>query len=130
MKGGETVAVFGCGPVGLMAQKVAWIKGASRVIALDVEDYRLAKAKALNNVEVINANDEDAIEKIRSMTGGRGADVVIDAVGMEAERSLLDKAATLIRAEKGTINALKIASSAVRRGGSCVFIRCIWIQLR
>ena len=117
MKGGETVAVFGCGPVGLMAQKAAWIKGASRVIALDVEEYRLAKAKALNNVEVINANDDDAIEKIRSMTNGRGADVVIDAVGMEAERSILDKAATIIRAEKGSINALKMASSAVRRGG-------------
>ncbi len=117
MKGGETVAVFGCGPVGLMAQKAAWIKGASRVIALDVEDYRLAKAKALNNVEVINAGDEDAIEKIRSMTGGRGADVVVDAVGMEAHRSVLDKAATIIHAEKGSINALKMASSAVRRGG-------------
>ncbi len=102
MKGGETVAVFGCGPVGLMAQKAAWIKGASRVIALDVEDYRLEKAKMLNNVEVINANDDDAIEKIRSMTNGRGADVVIDAVGMEADRSLLDKAATIIRAEKGS----------------------------
>lgn len=117
MKGGETVVVFGCGPVGLMAQKAAWIKGASRVIALDVEDYRLEKAKLLNKVEVINANDEDAIEKIRSMTHGRGADVVVDAVGMEADRSLLDKAATLIRAEKGSINALKMAASAVRRGG-------------
>jgi S-(hydroxymethyl)glutathione dehydrogenase/alcohol dehydrogenase len=119
MKGGETVAVFGCGPVGLMAQKVAWLKGASKVIALDVEDYRLAMSKKVANTETINAKDKDAaIERIRQLTGARGADVCIDAVGMEADRSLKDRVASVLHMEKGTINALKMCLSAVRRGGT------------
>lgn len=118
LKGGETVAVFGCGPVGLMAQKVAWLKGAKQVIALDVEDYRLEMSKKINHTEIINAKDEHAIEKIRALTNGRGADVCIDAVGMEADRSLWDKVASVIRFEKGSINALRMAFDAVRRGGT------------
>lgn len=117
LKGGETVAVFGCGPVGLMAQKTAWLKGASRVIGLDVEDYRLKTAKEVCKSETINAKDSHAIQKIREMTGGRGADVVVDAVGMEADRSLLDRVASVVRLEKGTINALRMCLDAVRRGG-------------
>lgn len=119
VKGGETVAVFGCGPVGLMAMKVAWLKGASKVIALDIEDYRLTMAKNVCSAEIINIKDNDtAIEEIRNMTNGRGADVVIDAVGMEADRSFLDRVASVIRFEKGTINALRMCFSAVRRGGT------------
>jgi len=119
MKGGETVAVFGSGPVGLMAQKVAWLKGASKVIALDVEDYRLAMSKKVANTETINAKDKKAaIERIREMTDGRGADICIDAVGMEPERSLIDRVASVIHMEKGSINALKMCFSAVKRGGS------------
>jgi alcohol dehydrogenase len=117
MKGGETVAVFGCGPVGLMAQKTAWLKGAARVIGLDVEEYRLKTAKEVCKSETINAKDSHAIDKIREMTGGRGADVVVDAVGMEADRSLLDRVASVVRFEKGTINALRMCLDAVRRGG-------------
>lgn len=117
MTGGETVAVFGCGPVGLMAQKVAWLKGASRVIGLDVEEYRLRTAREMCLSETINAGDESAIEKIRDMTDGRGADVVVDAVGMEAERTMFDRVASVIRMEKGTINALRMCLDAVRRGG-------------
>lgn len=118
MKGGENVVVFGCGPVGLMAQKVAWLKGASRVIALDVEDYRLRMAEKACHSETINARDEHAIEKIREMTGGRGADICVDAVGMEADRSMLDRIASVIRFEKGSINALRMCFDAVRRGGT------------
>ena len=118
MKGGETVAVFGCGPVGLMAQKVAWLKGASKVIALDVQDYRLAMSKKVANTETINAKDRDeAVERIRELTGGRGTDICIDAVGMEADRTLLDKASNIVHMEKGSITALKMCLSAVRRGG-------------
>jgi alcohol dehydrogenase len=117
LKGGETVAVFGCGPVGLMAQKVAWLKGASKVIALDVQDYRLETSKRLNNTITINARDEHAIERIREATGGRGADVCIDAVGMEADHSMWDKVGNIIRLQKGYINALRMAFDAVRRGG-------------
>jgi S-(hydroxymethyl)glutathione dehydrogenase / alcohol dehydrogenase len=117
LKGGETVAVFGCGPVGLMAQKVAWLKGAGRVIALDVEEYRMEMARVVCNAETINAKDEFAIEKIRGLTGGRGADVCIDAVGMEADRSVWEKLGNIIQMEKGTINALRMCFDAVRRGG-------------
>ncbi len=119
MKGGETVAVFGCGPVGLMAMKVAWLKGAKQVIGLDIEQYRLNMAVKAAKADVIHIKGDgtDAIKMLRDMTQGRGADVVVDAVGMEADRSFLDKVATVIRFEKGTINALRMCLSAVRRGG-------------
>src|SRR5688572_14792577 len=91
LKGGETVVIFGSGPVGLMAQKAAWLQGAKRVIAVDPEDYRLDMAKKVNKVETLNAKDDHLIEKIRDMTEGRGADAVVDAVGMEAERSFFER---------------------------------------
>lgn len=122
MKGGETVAVFGCGPVGLMAQKVAWLKGAARVIALDVEEYRLEKSRTVCQTETVNAKDPDAIQRIREMTGGRGADVCIDAVGMEPDRNFWDRVKSVIRLEKGSINALRMAFDAVRRGGTVTVV--------
>src|ERR1044072_1872730 len=73
LQGGETVAIFGSGPVGLMAQKAAWLKGAGRVIAIDPLDYRLAMARGVNNVETINPHESDPVEIIRQMTNGRGA---------------------------------------------------------
>lgn len=117
MKGGEVVAVFGCGPVGVMAMKSAWLKGASRVIGIDHLNYRLEIARKSANVEIINFKENDPAEIIREMTHGRGADVVVDAVGMEAERSMLDKAAQLVHLEAGTLNAFKMCVRAVRRGG-------------
>ncbi len=117
LKGGETVAVFGCGPVGLMAMKAAWLRGAERVIGLDVEQYRLDMAKKTCNAITLMA-DDNAIERIREMTGGRGADVVVDAVGMEADRNILDRVKAAINFQSGTINALKMCLSAVRRAGT------------
>ena len=117
VKGGETVAVFGCGPVGLMAQKCAWMRGAKRVIGVDILDYRLSAAKRTANSETINAEKDDPVQAIRDMTDGRGADVCVDAVGMEAERKLKDKLANIWHVEVGSIKALKAAISAVRRGG-------------
>jgi S-(hydroxymethyl)glutathione dehydrogenase/alcohol dehydrogenase len=117
LKGAETVAVFGCGPVGIMAQKAAWIHGAKRVIGIDLLDYRLEIAKKSARSEVINLNEIDPVEAIREMTHGRGADVVVDAVGMEANQHLIQKARGLINLEMGSINALKMCFSAVRRGG-------------
>ncbi|HMJ70153.1 MAG TPA: zinc-dependent alcohol dehydrogenase [Cyclobacteriaceae bacterium] len=122
LKGGETVAIFGSGPVGLMAQKAAWLKGAGRVIAIDILDYRLAMAKKANNVDVINAHKQDAIEMIRQMTNGRGADVCVDAVGMEADRSFFDKVKATIHVEKGTISVLEDCIKAVRRGGTVTVV--------
>jgi len=117
IQGGETVAVFGCGPVGLMAQKVAWLRGAKRVIGIDKEAYRLEAARRTAQSETINYKEVDPIEAIREMTDGRGADVCVDAVGMEAERSTLDKLGNVVHVQRGTINALRNCFSAVRRGG-------------
>jgi alcohol dehydrogenase len=117
VKGGETVVIFGSGPVGLMAQKAAWLRGAKRVIAVDPLDYRLNKAKEVNKVETLNAHDEHLMEKLREMTNGRGPDVAIDAVGTEAERSFLEKAKAVWNAEKGTMKVIDWCTQAVRRGG-------------
>jgi S-(hydroxymethyl)glutathione dehydrogenase / alcohol dehydrogenase len=117
LKGGETVAVFGCGPVGLMAQKVAQIKGAGKVIGLDRQNYRLEAAKRTANSETINIEEGDPVAKIREMTEGRGADVCVDAVGLEAERSVPEKIGELLHLQSGSIAAFKLAVDAVRRGG-------------
>ena len=116
-QGGETYVIFGSGPVGLMAQKSAWLRGAKRVIAVDPLEYRLEKARTVNKVETINADDDDLLEKIRSMTDGRGADIAIDAVGMEASRTFLEKAKAVLNAEKGTPKVMELCTQAVRRGG-------------
>ena len=101
VKGGETVAVFGCGPVGIMSLKSAWLRGAKRVIGVDIEPYRLELARKISGAEIVNANETDPIQYIRDATEGRGADVCVDAVGMEAHRSILDKATNLIKGQVG-----------------------------
>lgn len=117
VKPGDTVVIFGSGPVGLMAQKAAWVQGAKRVIAVDPLEYRLKKARDVNKVETLSSEDEDLMEKIRSMTDGRGADVAIDAVGMEANRTFGEKVRTLINMEKGTMKVIEMCTEAVRRSG-------------
>jgi S-(hydroxymethyl)glutathione dehydrogenase/alcohol dehydrogenase len=118
LKGGEVVAIFGSGPVGLMAQKAAWLNGASKVIAIDPLDYRLEKAKAVNKVETLNPHKVNVVEAIREMTGGRGADVCVDAVGFEPERSFADKFKATINFEKGSMKVLDMCFEAVRRMGT------------
>jgi S-(hydroxymethyl)glutathione dehydrogenase / alcohol dehydrogenase len=117
VKGGETVVIFGSGPVGLMAQKAAWLRGAGRVIAVDIEQYRLNRAKQVNKVEILNGEDEDLIQKIYEMTEGRGADVCVDAVGLEASRSFGEKLKAVVNLEKGTPKIMENCFKAVRRGG-------------
>lgn len=68
LQGGETVAVFGCGPVGIMAMKSAWLRGAGRVIGIDSVPYRLQLARTSANVEVIDINEHDPVELLRSLT--------------------------------------------------------------
>ena len=101
-----------------MAQKAAWINGASRVIAIDPLNYRLEKAKAVNKVETLNPDEVDVVEAIRSMTGGRGADVCVDAVGFEPERDFMDKLKATFNFEKGSMKVLDLAFKAVRRSGT------------
>lgn len=122
LKGGETVAIFGSGPVGLMAQKAAWLQGSGRVIAIDPLNYRLNKARAVNNVETLNPHEVNVVEAIREMTGGRGADVCVDAVGTEAERSFFDKVKAVVNFEKGTMKVLEQCFEAVRRGGTVTVV--------
>jgi S-(hydroxymethyl)glutathione dehydrogenase / alcohol dehydrogenase len=122
VKPGDSVVIFGSGPVGLMAQKAAWLHGAERVIAIDPLEYRLEKARTVNKVDTINAEDDDLMDKIYEMTKGRGADVAIDAVGMEANRSFLEKARAVLNAEKGTSKVLDLCTEAVRRSGTVAVV--------
>jgi threonine dehydrogenase-like Zn-dependent dehydrogenase len=118
IQAGETVIVFGCGPVGLFAQKCAWLLGAGRVIAVDCVDYRLEFAQKYNNVEIVNFNQcDDVLAVLRRMTDGRGADVCIDAVGCEALGSLPQTVSGKIMLQAGAPTALFWSVHAARRGG-------------
>ncbi|MDF2382741.1 glutathione-dependent formaldehyde dehydrogenase [Nostoc ellipsosporum NOK] len=120
ISGGETVAIFGAGPVGIMAAKAAWLRGAARVLIVDTTQYRLDMAAKAAKTETIlweGRKGENVIEQIRATTQGRGADVCIDAVGFEPDRNLLDRAQAVINLEKGSPKVLEACMSAVRRGG-------------
>lgn len=118
MKKGDTVTVLGCGPIGLMTQKFAWMLGAKRVIAIDHVPYRLQKAIQMNKVEAYNFDDFDHMGKhIREITNG-GADIVIDCVGMDGKMSLADKAQQKLKLQGGTLSALDIGLEAVRKFGT------------
>lgn len=118
VKDGDTVIVLGCGPVGLLTQKFCWFKGAKRVIAVDYVDYRLAHAKRTNRVEVVNFEQQPEVGSyLKEMTHG-GADVVIDAVGMDGKMSDLEFLASGMKLQGGTLSAIVMASQAVRKGGT------------
>jgi threonine dehydrogenase-like Zn-dependent dehydrogenase len=84
LKGGETVAVWGCGPVGQMAIKSAFLLGAERVIAIDTVPERLALAQ-ISGAMTLDFRKDDIYERIQELTNGRGADACIDAVGTEPD---------------------------------------------
>lgn len=119
VNGGETVVIFGAGPVGIMAAKCAWLRNAKRVIIVDTVAYRLQTAANTANCETIlwDNGSKEVIEIIRGMTAGYGADVCIDAVGFEPDRNLFDRVKALTNLEKGSIKVLEACMSAVRRGG-------------
>lgn len=118
VKEGDTVVILGCGPVGLLAQKFTWLKGAKRVIAVDYVDYRLQHAKRTNNVEILNFEAyENVGEYIKEMTQG-GADVVIDCVGMDGKMSPMEFIATGLKLHGGAMGAIVIATQAVRKCGT------------
>lgn len=119
IQAGDTVVVFGAGPVGLLAARSAWLMGAGRVIVVDQVDYRLEFARRFAQAETLNFREAgDVVLRIKDMTTGRGADVSIDAVGLEADGSALHT--TLGRGlflEAGTATALEWAIHATRKGG-------------
>jgi threonine dehydrogenase-like Zn-dependent dehydrogenase len=124
IKPGETVVVFGCGPVGLFAQKSAVLQGAGRVIAIDQYHYRLRRAKEFTpEVELINFEEEqDIVGKLRELTDGRGADVSIDCVGCEARGSALHRVLGGMMLQAGAATAIQWAIDATRRGGNVVLV--------
>lgn len=118
MKPGDTVVVLGSGPVGLMAQKFAWMKGAKRVIAVDYLPYRLELAKKMNNVEAYNFSEYPEMGKhLKEVTNG-GADVVIDCVGMDGKKSAIEKIEQKLKLQGGTLSAINMAKDAVRKFGT------------
>ncbi|MCM3610237.1 glutathione-dependent formaldehyde dehydrogenase [Planococcus sp. MERTA32b] len=118
VKPGDTVVVLGCGPVGLMAQKFAWMKGASRVIAVDELPYRMEKAKRINNVEIVDFSQHDNTGAfIHDLTKG-GARVVIDCVGMDGKKSPMEAAQQKLKLQGGTLSAIDIAKDAVSKFGT------------
>lgn len=118
---GDTVAIWGCGPVGQFAIRSAYLLGAERVIAIDCVPERLQMAKD-GKAEVLNFEDIDVGEALKEMTGGRGPDAVMDAVGMEAHgmgpEGLYDKAKQAVRLETGRPHALRQAILSCRKGGT------------
>jgi threonine dehydrogenase-like Zn-dependent dehydrogenase len=124
ISGGEVVAVFGAGPVAQFAIASAVMLGAERVIAIDQYDYRLEMARSkAGATDVINfAEDADIVEQLKEMTGGRGPDAVIDAVGMEATHGhgavyAVDRVKQAARLESERGFALRDAILACQPGG-------------
>ncbi len=116
----DTVAVWGCGPVGLFAIQSAFLMGAARVIAIDHVTGRLALAQQLG-AEIIDYRQTRVLEALKEMTGGLGPDSVIDAVGMEshgiAPDSVFDKAKQTLGLPTDNAHALREAILACRKGG-------------
>ncbi|HEY8520539.1 MAG TPA: zinc-dependent alcohol dehydrogenase [Gammaproteobacteria bacterium] len=122
IRGGETVAVWGCGPVGLFAVASAYLLGAERVIAIDRFDYRLQMAREKAGAETLNYEEVDVHAALRELTGGRGPDHCIDAVGMEAHSHTpmypYDRIKQALMLETDRPIALRQAVMACRSGGT------------
>jgi threonine dehydrogenase-like Zn-dependent dehydrogenase len=119
---GDTVAVWGCGPVGQFAIKSAYLLGAERVIAVDDVPARLDLAASAGGAETIDFSKQEVFETLKEMTGGRGPDACIDAVGMEAHGKTADaiydrvKASLFLATDR--LHALRESITACRKGGT------------
>jgi threonine dehydrogenase-like Zn-dependent dehydrogenase len=121
---GDTVIVFGAGPVGLYAAQSSWLMGAGRVIVIDHLEYRLEKARTFAHAETYNFNEyDDIVLHMKRMTDFLGADVVIDAVGAEADGNLLQHiTAAKLKLQGGSPIALNWAIDSVRKGGTVAVV--------
>jgi len=119
---GDTVAIWGCGPVGLLAIKSAYMLGAEKVIAIDRVPERLRMAREKAGAETIHYEEQDVRDALAEVTGGRGPDSCIDAVGMEAHLQgplyAYDRVKQALRLETERPIALRQAIMAVRNGGT------------
>jgi threonine dehydrogenase-like Zn-dependent dehydrogenase len=119
IKPGDTVVVFGAGPIGIMAAKCSWLFGAARVIVIDQLDYRLEFVKKYAQCEAYNFNEMgDPVMFIKKTTDYFGADVCIDAVGCEAAGSALQTiTGRKMMLQAGSATALQWAINSVKKGG-------------
>src|ERR1700710_388428 len=120
IENGDTIAVFGCGPVGLFAIQSAFLQGAHRVIAIDHYPHRLELAKSMG-AEILNFDEVDVREALVEMTGGIGPDACIDAVGMESHGftadSVMDKVKSAVKLVTDETHGLRQVIIACRKGG-------------
>ncbi|MFN2455668.1 MAG: zinc-dependent alcohol dehydrogenase [Pyrinomonadaceae bacterium] len=118
---GDTVAIWGCGPVGQFAIRSAFLLGAERVIAIDEVPERMRMAEA-GGAETLDFGDEDIFEKLKEMTGGRGPDSCMDAVGHEAHGTspdaILDRFKAALYLATDRPHVLRQAIHACRKGGT------------
>ena len=126
---GDTVAVWGCGPVGQFAIKSAYLLGAETVVAIDRFPERLSMAEEEGGAVTINYEELDVYDTLMEMTGGRGPDSCIDAVGMEAHApgitGIYDRAKQMMMLETDRPQALREAITACRNGG-CLSIAGVY----
>ena len=119
---GETVAVWGCGPVAQFVIQSAWMLGAGRVIAIDRVPERLEMARTHGRAETIDFSEEDVFEKLQEMTGGRGPDCCVDGVGAENHagnvvQDTLEDAKTALHLGSDRPNVLNEIIKCCRKGG-------------
>jgi threonine dehydrogenase-like Zn-dependent dehydrogenase len=122
IKQGDTVAVWGCGPVGQFVIQSAWLLGASRVIAIDRIPERLQMAQKFGKAEIIDFSKDSVFEKIMEMTQGEGADACIDAVGTEADthcsaRAIFDRIKQTLKLANDRPEPLRQAIECCKKGG-------------
>jgi len=123
IEAGDTVAIWGCGPVGQFAIKSAWMLGAGRVIAIDTVPERLKLAADHGRAETIDFMKTDVYDRLQEMTKGRGPDRCIDAVGAEAHgmgsvSAMVDKAKAVVGLGTDRPTALREAIFCCRKGGT------------
>lgn len=123
LEAGDTVAVWGCGPVGQFAIRSAWMLGAGRIIAIDRVPERMAMARKHGEAETIDFERENVQERLLEMTKGRGPDRCIDAVGAEAHGTgtvadMVDKAKTTVHLGTDRAHVLREAIMCCRKGGT------------
>jgi threonine dehydrogenase-like Zn-dependent dehydrogenase len=120
---GDTVAVWGCGPVGQFCIQSAWMLGAGRVVAIDRVPERLAMARDIGRAEIIDFTNQDVYERLQEMTSGRGPDRCIDAVGAEAHGTggvdaVVDKVKAAVKLTTDRAHALRQAIYCCRKAGT------------
>ncbi len=122
IKPGDTVAVWGAGGIGLFCALSAYLQGAEQVIVIDRYPERLEMAAKHTNAKTLNYSEVNVTEALKELTGGRGPDACIDAVGMEAHGfglpGVYDKVKQTLRLETDRIHAVREAIQACRKGGT------------